>query len=61
MMNSRDERRLLATVSNKQRRREFCTLYRREYPGDTDNGCPTDQHPPATVVTKRGDIPLNGK
>jgi hypothetical protein len=59
-MKNLDERRLLTTVSNEQRRREFCGFYRREYPGDTENGCPADRHPPATVVTERGDVPLNG-
>jgi hypothetical protein len=57
-MTSLEERRLLTTVSNGQRRKEFCALYRREYPGDTDNGCPAERHPPATVVTERGDVPL---
>jgi hypothetical protein len=53
----RDGRRLLTTVSISKRRREFCALYRREYPGDTDNGCSSDT-PPATIVTEKGDVPL---
>ena len=58
-MKSLDERRLLTTVSNERRRREFCDLYLRQYPGDIENGCPADRRPPATVVTERGDVPLN--
>ena len=57
---TRDERRLLTAVSNRQRRAEFCALYHLEYPGDRDNGCPADQPPPATIVTDRGDVPLVG-
>ena len=57
---TRDERRILTAVSNRQRRSEFCALYRREYPDDPDNGCPADQPPPATIVTDRGDVPLVG-
>jgi hypothetical protein len=55
---TRDERRFLTAVSNRQRRVEFCALYQREYPGDRDNGCPADQPPPATIVTDQGDVPL---
>jgi hypothetical protein len=57
---SRDERRLLTTISNPKRRAELCRLYEHEYPGDHDNGCPADRPPPATIVTERGDLPLEG-
>jgi hypothetical protein len=56
----RDMRRLYTAVSNPARRRQFCQLYRREYPEDQDNGCPAGQPPPATIVTERGDVPLFG-
>jgi hypothetical protein len=60
-MTSLNERRLLTTVSNNERRQEFCELYRREYAGDSENGCPDDQPPPATIVTEEGDVPLTGR
>jgi len=56
----RDVRRRLTAVSNQQMRAEFCHLWEREYPGDTDTGCPADRPPPATIVTERGDVPLLG-
>ena len=55
-----DERRVLTTVNNRKLRTEICNLYGREYPGDDDNGCPSDRPPPATIVTERGDVPLVG-
>ena len=57
---TRDERRLLTTVSNRKRRVEFCQMYAHEYPGDRDNGCALNQPPPATIVSERGDVPLLG-
>jgi hypothetical protein len=56
-VSNRDERRLLTTVSLPKARRDFCRLYLREYPGDTDNGC-FSPDPPATIVTEHGDVPL---
>ena len=56
----RESRRLLTAMNNRQLRTEFCRLYNAEYPGDTDTGCPADQPPPATIVTERGDVPLQG-
>jgi hypothetical protein len=57
---TRDERRLLTTVSNRKRRAELCQLYEQEYPGDRDTGCAANQPPPATIVSERGDLPLLG-
>lgn len=54
----RDTNRLLTAISLPALRREFCRLYQREYPGDTDNGCPPGQPPPATIVTEHGDVPF---
>jgi hypothetical protein len=56
----RDLHRLHTANSNLTLRREFCRMYQREYPGDTDNGCPADRSPPATIVTEQGDVPLIG-
>ncbi len=56
----KDERRLLTTVNDAKPRAEFCRLFTREYPGDTDNGCPADRPPPATIVTENDDVPLLG-
>ncbi len=56
----RDERRLLTTINNVRLRTEYCRLYKAEYPGDLDSGCPANKPPPATIVTARGDIPLLG-
>ena len=55
-----DQRRLFTAVSDRKLRADFCRLYALEYPGDSDNGCPADRPPPATIVTERGDIPLVG-
>jgi hypothetical protein len=55
-----DMMRLLTTVNNPSLRREFCRLFSERFPNDRDNGCPADQPPPATIVTKDGDIPLVG-
>jgi hypothetical protein len=52
--------RLLTTVNRPRLRREFCRLFAQRFPNDHDNGCPADQPPPATIVTKDGDIPLIG-
>lgn len=56
----RDTNRLLTAISHPSLRREFCRLFQIEYPGDTDNGCPPGQPPPATIVTPQGDVPLLG-
>lgn len=53
-----DERRLFTTVSDREKRAEFCRLYLAAYPGDADHGCPADRQPPATFVTAAGDVPL---
>jgi hypothetical protein len=55
-----DELRLLTTINNSQLRREFCMRFQQRFPRDTNNGCPADRSPPATIVTQDGDIPLNG-
>jgi hypothetical protein len=57
---SREERRLLTTNSNRSLRSEFCKLYLAEYGDDPDTGCPATLEPPATIVTKDGDVPLPG-
>jgi hypothetical protein len=58
--NDIDTLRLLTTVNRPTLRREFCRLFAQRFPNDHDNGCPADQPPPATIVTKDGDIPLPG-
>lgn len=55
-----DALRLCTTINNPALRREFCTQYRGHFPQDTDNGCPADRVPPATIVTQNGDVPLIG-
>lgn len=55
-----DELRLFTTINYYQLRREFCLQFQRRFPQDTDNGCPADRAPPATIVTQDGDIPLVG-
>jgi hypothetical protein len=57
----RDERRLLTTINSHKLRTEFCRLYNREYPGDSDTGCPPELPPSATIVTENGDVPLRGE
>jgi hypothetical protein len=52
--------RLLTTVNRPNLRSEFCRLFAQRFPNDHDNGCPADQPPPATIVTKDGDVPLVG-
>jgi hypothetical protein len=54
-----DEARLFTTVNNRALRTRFCREFERRFPGDHDNGCPADRPPPATIVTKDGDVPLN--
>lgn len=56
----KDEMRLDTAINNSQLRREFCTEFERQFPGDRENGCPADRVPPATIVTRNGDIPLVG-
>jgi hypothetical protein len=56
-----DELRLFTTINNSALRREFCVKFKRKFPLDRDNGCPADRPPPATIVTKDGDIPLGGE
>jgi hypothetical protein len=55
-----DRRRMFTTVSDQNQRAQFCQLYSHDYPGDTDNGCPANRPPPATIVTEQGDVPLVG-
>jgi hypothetical protein len=57
---NQDSNRLLTAISDQRLRREFCRLYRDDYPGDTDHACPPDRPPPATIVTENGDVPLVG-
>ncbi len=58
--NDLDMMRLLTTVNRPTLRREFCRLFLQRFPTDHDNGCPADQPPLATIVTKDGDVPLIG-
>jgi hypothetical protein len=55
-----DERRLFTAVNDRRLRADFCRLYQKVYLGDSDNGCPADRPPPATIVTENGDVPLIG-
>jgi hypothetical protein len=55
-----DGARLFTAVSNRSLRTRFCREFQRRFPDDRDNGCPADRPPPATIVTKDGDVPLNG-
>lgn len=55
-----DELRLFTTINNFQMRRDFCLRFQQRFPHDTDNGCPANRPPPATIVTQDGDIPLVG-
>lgn len=55
-----DELRLFTAIHNPELRREFCRQFKRHFPGDTENGCPADRVPPATIVTQNGDVPLLG-
>jgi len=55
-----DSRRLLTACSDGAMRAQFCRLYEKAYPTDTDNGCPPQKPPPATIVTDLGDVPLIG-
>jgi len=56
----RESRRIYTTMNNSRLRTEFCRLWEREYPDDHDNGCPTNEPLPATLVTAQGDVPLVG-
>jgi hypothetical protein len=56
-----DELRLFTTINNSQLRWEFCKRFQERFPQDTDNGCPADRPPPATIVTQDGDTPLVGE
>jgi hypothetical protein len=55
-----ESRRLLTAISDADLRAEFCRRWQREYLDDRDNGCPSDQPPPATIVTEKGEVPLVG-
>ena len=56
----RESHRLFTAINNAHLRRQFCDFWSRQYPGDSDNGCPPGQPPPATIVTEQGDVPLLG-
>jgi len=56
-----DELRLFTTINNPRLRRDFCAKFQKRFPQDSDNGCPPDRAPPATIVTQDGDIPLIGE
>jgi hypothetical protein len=56
-----NELRLFTTINNVRLRREFCAKFQRRFPLDTENGCPADRPPSATIVTQDGDIPLIGE
>lgn len=58
--NDVDGLRLLTTANRRTLRREYCRLFTQRFPTDHDNGCPADLPPPATIVTKDGDVPLIG-
>jgi hypothetical protein len=55
-----NELRLSTSINSYALRREFCSQFHRRFPQDTDNGCPADRSPPATIVTEDGDVPLIG-
>jgi len=55
-----NELRLFTTINNPTLRREFCAKFQKRFPQDSENGCPADRRPPATVVTQDGDIPIVG-
>jgi hypothetical protein len=55
-----DTMRLLTTANRPSLRREFCRLFEQRFPTDHDSGCPASRPPPATIVTKDGDVPLIG-
>lgn len=55
-----DMMRLLTAANIPTLRREFCRTFTQRFPNDHDNGCPADRPPPATIVTKDGDVPLVG-
>jgi hypothetical protein len=57
----RESRRVLTAINNARLRFEFCRLWEHQYPGDRENGCPSDQAPPVTIVTEQGDVPLVGR
>ena len=56
-----DGARLLTTINHPILRREFCRKFMARFPNDTDNGCPANKPPPATIVTENGDVPLVGE
>jgi hypothetical protein len=56
----KDEMRLDTAINNSELRREFCNEFERQFRGDRENGCPSDRVPPATIVTRNGDVPLVG-
>ena len=56
-----NELRLFTTINNPTLRREFCAKFQKRFPQDSENGCPADQPPRATIVTQDGDIPLVGE
>lgn len=58
---NQDERRLLTTVRDEARRKQFCELYLSTYPGDREHGCPPYGPRPATRVTASGDETLAGE
>jgi hypothetical protein len=53
--------RLFTTIRKPSLRAHFCREFLKLYPSDTDNGCPPDRPPPATIVTMDGDVPLTGE
>ncbi len=55
-----DDLRVFTTINNTSLRTHFCDLFSARFPGDSDNGCPANQPPPATILTEDGDIPLVG-
>jgi hypothetical protein len=57
---SMDRVRIFTTINHPTLRREFCRKFMAKFPNDTDNGCPADKTPPATIVTENGDVPLLG-
>lgn len=55
-----NELRLFTTINNSKLRGDFCAKFQKKFPQDTENGCPADRSPPATIVTLDGDVPLKG-
>jgi hypothetical protein len=56
-----DRLRLFTTVRDQRLREQFCRKFLREFPDETEHGCPAGRPRPATVVTADGDVPYPGR